>query len=106
MPTKESFTSNSKAGKSASTSSSRLASRQDRRTKGGVTWHEADPAKIQQLVGLVTENGALVSFSMTSDGGALVVFIKDGADSAKEYAASPEQADYVLDDLIDTYSTP
>lgn len=91
-------------GESPSGSSSRLASRQQSRKKGQTTWGQADVLKLQKLILWVTEEDALISFSKVTGGGALVIFIKDGKDSTKEYAASEEELDLLLDDLTDTYA--
>lgn len=85
-------------------SSTRLASRKQSSKKGGLTWGDGDSAKLQELVWRATEHGALVSFSKTSDGGALVLYLKEGHDEAKEYPASEQELDIVMDDLIETYA--
>lgn len=51
----------------------------------------------------LTEAGALVSFSKTSDGGAIHMRVLDGDDIAKEYAATREAFDTLLLEFYELY---
>lgn len=90
-------------GASAPAGNSRLSSRKNRSKKGQTGWDDIESALLQQMIALVVETGALISFSKTTDGGALVLYVKDGFEEAKEYPASPDELEDVVRDFIETY---
>jgi hypothetical protein len=83
--------------------SSPLKSLGAKKKKGQVTFGDGSPQKIQEMIWRIVDQGGLVSFSKTSDGGALVLYVKDGLDEYKEYAADEDTLDEHLTNLIEAY---
>lgn len=97
-------TSSSKSpAKHGDSTPSRLAQRRAKASRGRVTWADVDPARLQTMIDRITQTGALVSFSRTSDGGALHLRVLDGNDGAKEYATTAQEADDLIEEFVDLY---
>lgn len=84
--------------------SSRLTSRKQRAKKGQAGWDDCDSQLLQEVIARVVEEGALISFSKTLDGGALVLYIKDGSEETKDYPSSADAIEEALKDIHLTYS--
>lgn len=61
-----------------------------------ISWSSCDARVLQAAVAAVTEDGAALLFSKTSDGGALALQILDGTSKYKHYLADS----VALDDLL------
>lgn len=96
------------SGAASAKDGSKTASKLDRLRKlsghSEITWEAATPALLAGCVAAVSSQGALVSFSKTSDGGALCVYVKDGTQAERLYAASAEEADAHLEELTKLYT--
>lgn len=68
-----------------------------RRKAKSVGWDDVEPDLLCRTAARVTESGALFSLSKTSDGGALHLFVKNGADIDEMYFSQAEEAsEYLL----------
>lgn len=83
--------------------SSPLTGLSERKRSRSITWQEADVKTLLNVIEMVTESGGLVSFSKTSDGGAIRMFIKQDRDSANFYASTADEIDEQLADLERRY---
>lgn len=79
----------------------RLAARKKQQSRYGITWQDAHDAKLSQAISSVVDTGSLISFSRTSDGGALVLTILDGTDKTPYYVTTGEEVDELLSWLIE-----
>lgn len=64
--------------------------------KGGLTWADCSPTDLTAAAAAVTEDGAALLLSKTSDGGALLIQVLDGASKPKWYPASRQDLHEVL----------
>lgn len=79
--------------------SSPLTGLNQRKRSRSVTWGDVDPKTLVNVIESATEDGALISFSKTSDGGAIRMFIKLDRESANFYASTTNEMDEQLSDL-------
>lgn len=100
---KRTSSSSSSAGVPGGNTGSRLTSLKARRKRGHVECAECDSALLVGVLDRVIETGALISFSRTSDGGAISVYIKDGADEDKVYVTNEEELTQLLHELYEEY---
>lgn len=82
---------------------SRLQSRQGTKSRTAISISDCDTELLARTMERLTEAGALVSFSKTSDGGAIHMRVLDGDDIAKEYAATREAFDALLLEFYELY---
>lgn len=104
MTKKGSTSSSTSTGSSGDSTSSRLQSRAARNARRKIEWSDCDMELLQRAIATTTATGALISFSKTSDGGALHLRVMDGQDEAKEYASSPEDANALLEEFAQLYA--
>lgn len=90
----------------AESTNSRLSLRKQRAKKGQTDFSDCGPQLLQEVITRIVAEGGLVSFSRTLDGGALVVYVKDGLDENKEYPTSPDELVELLKDLHQLYDAP
>lgn len=68
-----------------------------KRKSKAIGWDDLDADLVLRTAARVTESGALFSLSKTSEGGALHLFVKNGADIDEAYFGSVDEAsEYVL----------
>lgn len=84
-------------------SNSRLSSLKGKSKKGHTGWDDCSPQLLQEVIARTVRQGALISFSQTTDGGALVLYVKDGIEELKEYPASPDELTELLEGIHETY---
>lgn len=84
-------------------SNSRLASRKAKSKKGQTTFQDVSSQLLQEAITFVVDSESLISFSKTSDGGALVIYVKEGNEESKDYATSPDELDEALTDIALTF---
>jgi hypothetical protein len=58
---------------------------------------------MRDAIGRITDNGAAVLFSRTTDGGALVIQVLAGQERSKEYITEPGDIVACLAWLVETY---
>lgn len=68
-----------------------------------VSWGDVEPDLLTRAAERVTEAGCLFSLSKTSDGGALHLFVKNGADVIEGYYPRVEDAAEALMELYDAF---
>lgn len=64
-----------------------------------ISWRSADARALQDAIVAVTEDGAAVLFSKTSDGGALALQILAGTERYKYYLADSIEIDDLLREM-------
>lgn len=69
-------------------------------SRGKVTWMDADPQMLLAAVAAVTEDGAALLFSRTSDGGALALTVLVDGAAHKLYPASVAELREALQLLV------
>lgn len=91
----------SSSSSSSPTTDGRYA-RLSRATQGGrASFAECHPEELGSAIDQVIEVGDLLSFSRTSDGGAVCLFIKSRTETLKVYCASQEELAEAIHDLAD-----
>lgn len=60
-----------------------------------------DAEEVTHFIRVVAGHGDLAGITLTSDGGAIVFSIVQGGVKHKAYASSPEQALFIIHDLLD-----
>lgn len=83
----------------SSSSDAPLATLKSGRSQQSITWNDAEPQRLLEVVGAISEAGGLVSFSKTSDGGAVCLYVKWRAESEKFYAASVLELSDLLEEV-------
>lgn len=91
--------SGTRKGAGGKPTSSPLSGIGQQRRSNSATWGDADPKTLINVLESATEMGALVSFSKTSDGGAMRLYIKMDRDTANFYGSSSDEIDAILSDL-------
>jgi hypothetical protein len=76
--------------------------RKGKRTED-TSWGSVSPQVLASVIEAVTATGALVSFSMTSDGGAMALLVIDDKDKERWYAHTGEEMTIMLGDLTAAY---
>lgn len=72
-----------------------------RRNSGAVTWSAVDAGELAHFVHKMTEAGAGVILSVTTDGGALSITVLSGNTRFREWPSSADEALDVMHQLID-----
>lgn len=70
-------------------------------SRGGLTWVEADATLLRSAAAAVTEDGAALLLTKTSDGGALCIQVWTGTDRHKLYPASATELREALQLIIE-----
>lgn len=83
--------------KKNSTAPSKYDRIKDARSKGGLTWEDADSEQLKAAAVAVTEDGAALLLAKTSDGGALVIRVVKDRESTPMYPASTQDLHSTLD---------
>lgn len=96
MSTKQGPTSASNAATSGGLAA-RLASLKDSGKQQRATWSSAPAELMLEVISDLVEEGCLVSFSRTSDGGALVFAIMSDGERQRFYASSEQELDVLLE---------
>jgi hypothetical protein len=87
-------------GSSSSSPPNKWQAAMDAHRKGSLSWADCGPEDLVAAVAHVTEDGAAVLLSKTSDGGALMVQVLVGVgDRPKFYAASMMELNELLEAL-------
>lgn len=73
--------------------------------RGGLTWKEADVSLLHRAVVAVTEDGAALLFTSTSDGGALCLQVWTQSARHKLYPATALEIEEALQLVIDAASS-
>lgn len=102
MP-KSNRNSSSSDASSADSMSSGLQRLRSKKQSSRVTWSDVSADLIAQVLDVCSSSGALISFSRTSDGGALHVYVKEDRDSENWYAADAEKLREILEELFAAY---
>jgi len=95
MSTKHS-TGGVKTAESGSGGAARLASLRNSTAPDVITWAAVLTERWMAVIDKITQEGGLVSFSRTSDQGALMLYVKLSGDAAKLYAGSEFEASDML----------
>lgn len=95
MNTKSTLTSAPSAGTSSGLGAG-LAGLKASMRRQGVTWQDTDPNQLMRLVAAIVEEGSLVSFSKTSDGGALVLTVLTNKVPERFYAANADELEALV----------
>jgi hypothetical protein len=76
--------------------------RKGKRTED-TSWGSVSPQALAAAIEAVTATGALLSFSMTSDGGAMALLVIDNKDKERWYAHTGPEMVIMLEDLTAAY---
>lgn len=76
---------------------SRVGSRKSQAPKA--TWEDAEADTLWRAIDEVTRRGDALMFSLTRDGGAVVLTVMSGDDRIKSYATGPEEIAALLADV-------
>jgi hypothetical protein len=68
-------------------------------------WYGIDAKLVHDAVGWALENGRLISFTLTSDGGAVQVTILEDGKPQKRWFSSSEDGSEALQDLEEYFDT-
>jgi len=90
-------------GASGSKSESRLTLLRKGKKQEDTSWGSVSPQELASAIEAVTATGALVSFSMTSDGGAMALLVIDDKERERWYAHTGEEMAIHLADLTAAY---
>lgn len=74
--------------------------RSDRAT---ISWSAGPTESMRDFIARITDNGAAVLFSRTTDGGALVLQVLAGQERSKEYITEPGDIVACMSWLVETY---
>jgi hypothetical protein len=74
-----------------------------RTDRKSVSWSSGPPESMRDAIARITDNGAAILFSRTTDGGALVLQVLDGQERSKEYITEPGDIVPCLSWLLETY---
>jgi len=77
-----------------------------RANRGGnsvADWGTADPARVVELISVVTVAGGLCSFGYTRDGGTYTVTVILDGDKSTDYCRATENIDTFLGDLVEDF---
>lgn len=69
-----------------------------------ISWSGGPADSMRDAIGRITDSGAAVLFSRTSDGGALVFQVFAGTERSKEYVTVPGDIVPLLAWAVETYS--
>lgn len=69
-----------------------------------ISWNGGPPESMRDAIARITDSGAAVLFSRTTDGGALVIQVLAGQERSKEYITEPGDIVPCLAWLVETYS--
>lgn len=92
----------SSSSRSEKGSSSRYASLSRSSNGDRATFSETLPGMLAAAVDTVIQDGDLLSLSRTSDGGAICVYVKSGADTFKAYAVTQDDLDQLVQKLAES----
>jgi hypothetical protein len=90
-------------GKSGSKSESRLTLLRKGKVTEGTSWGSVSPQDLAAAIEAVTASGALISFSMTGDGGAMALLVIDNKEKERWYAHEAPEMSIHLGDLTAMY---
>jgi hypothetical protein len=74
-----------------------------RASRATISWSSGPTESMRDAIARITDNGAAVLFSRTTDGGALVLQVLAGTDKSKEYITEPGDIIPCLSWLVETY---
>jgi hypothetical protein len=74
------------------------------RPKETCKWGDIDNQVLRDALVAVADSGAAIQFSKTSDGGALVIHIYDGANKVDEYPRTVDETEKTLRWLVDMFT--
>lgn len=69
-----------------------------------ISWSSANADSIKSAVVGVTDSGGAILFSATRDGGALVLSVYSGEETAKEYVTEQGDISALLQWVVETYA--
>ncbi len=73
----------------------------DKKTETGFLYLKAlDPNLLQDAIESVTADGDMISFTRTSDGGALCITITTGGERYKQYASTDAELNDLINSLV------
>lgn len=74
-----------------------------RANRASISWSGGPADSMRAAIGAITDNGAAVLFSRTTDGGALSIQVLAGSERSKEYITEVGDILPCLKWLVDTY---
>jgi len=74
--------------------------RETKTAKGFLYLKSVDPTLLQDAIESVTAAGDLISFTRTSDGGALCISITTAGERLKQYATTDDELNELLQSLV------
>lgn len=74
-----------------------------RGNRATISWSSGPTETMRDFVGRITDNGAAVLFSRTTDGGALVLQVLAGNEKSKEYITEPGDIVSCMAWLLEVY---
>lgn len=93
-----------KAVEKNTSTSERLSALRAKRRHSGMSWSDCEPVKLQEMITAATEFGCLVSFSKTSDGGAVCLFVKEQSEKENFYAANEDELAELIEHIHGAYA--
>lgn len=83
----------------------RLATLKNSKSRSGITWGDVQDEALSQMIEACVEQGALISFGRTSDGGAIVLSILDEGEPTRFYAANVEEVTTLVAEVLEVVNS-